>query len=126
MRYVPLALIAVLCLGFAVPDPLVDFGGWVDALVKGFGARDWLIVGGLAVLGLTALVRWQRSWLVKKVPFFGGQAGGYVLGFGIAALTSLAGGLVGHVAWLEVVKQALIQGFLASGLWQALKDFKGG
>lgn len=113
-----------LAYGQTVPDPISDPSGFFTALISGFTARDWLLVGGFAVCGLTALARWQRVRLASWLPFLGTKLGGYLLAFGFAMLYAVGVGLVKRLEAVEIVKVAILDGLAAGTVWEIAKDVK--
>jgi hypothetical protein len=74
--------------------------------------------------GLVWLIRLKKRWIVRKVPYFGTQGGGYVLAFGTGVAWGLAGALGAGMGWRGSIEQALISMFTSIGAWQMTKDVK--
>lgn len=80
--------------------------------------------GTMAVGIANLLVVWVlRNLLAKKISWFGTMLGGYVLGFGTAALEYVGVALYSEASiTLGLFLNAVGAGFTASGGWEALRD----
>lgn len=97
-------------------DPQTELGDVVQFARSGKGR---LAIGA----GLVLLVWGLRSILAPRVAWFKTPAGGYVLGFGSAAIFYVGGGLAGGVPiTFNLICDAGVAAFAASGKWEALRD----
>lgn len=88
---------------------------------------DYLLTGQyLPAIGiaLIAIVATARKLLGSVWPWFLTKAGGYVLGYGSAALLYLGAALeAGQVPTLSLAMGALGAGWVAAGGWEGFRDF---
>lgn len=82
---------------------------------------------GAGLMLLTYGLRFGATKLPAPLgPWFGGMLGGYVLGFGTAALAYVGPALVaGEGLSFGLFAQAIGTGFAASGKWEGLRDLWG-
>lgn len=101
----------------ASPD---DPGSTVVALYDYLRSGKGTAAAGAALM----LAVWaMRSGLGAKVSWFKTQAGGYVLGFGSAALLYVGTGLMaGAPLTLSMLVNAMGAGWAAAGAWEKLRD----
>lgn len=120
-----LCVMFLLCLSataFAAPDvppPDIDASAWAKAVYAAVTSKEWSVVIGLALVGLTYVARrWALGWISWfKTPF-----GGLVLAFGISLAGTLGVALAaGARPSLSLVATALSGAAAAAGLWEWLK-----
>lgn len=131
-KTVQLSLIAIACgligfgcvsiamaQGIAPPDPEADTAGFLRALYDAATTKQWTVLAGLAMIGVTYAV---RRWVLGSWEWAQSRVGGFV----IAAVLSLLGtfGLaLGSGAELSVglVLDALGTAMAAAGGWTWLQ-----
>jgi hypothetical protein len=97
-------------------DPVSELGLLVQFARTGEGR---LALGAGLVLFVWAL----RALLKPRIAWFGTPAGGYLLGFGSAAIFYVGGAMLGGVAvTFNLACDAVVAAFAASGKWEALRD----
>lgn len=127
-----LAVLGLLCLGLSgaamgavLTDVPVDPDWYLSATRSVLAARAWVPALGLCVLGLVALLRWQRVRLVGKLPWLATRAGGWTLNIVLALFGALGIGLYSHIGGREIVTacvQAMWAAVIAAGTLEAVKD----
>lgn len=80
--------------------------------------------GRLAIgCALVLLVWLLRSYVLQRIQFFTSKLGGYAAGFGTAAILYVGGGLAADMPLtFNLIADALVAGFAASGKYEALAD----
>lgn len=105
------------------PDPAVDLGGFFSELYHGVRSGNWLVVGALALSGITYVV---RKLLAPRVEWFKTDEGGVTLVFGTSLLLGLANALWVHAAFdLKFVGAVLLTAVTAAGGYSAVKRVGG-
>lgn len=97
-------------------DPLGTAGDMYSAIEAG----HWRIAIALGLMLLVVGVRWA---LGRWVAWVRTKPGGYVLGYGSAALVTLALGLRDGGWSLGLLTTAVTTAWIATGGWSAAKDF---
>lgn len=112
-----------------VPDPTTDPGAFAGFVLDLVTKHAWLPLFGALLVGATALARWGGTRLPGNLgAFFASRIGGYLLNFLVAAVgTTIGTALAGGAAFSGALfGQALAAGFVASGVYQAIKDLASG
>lgn len=102
----------------SVDDPVGTLGEFLAFARSGKGR--------LAVGAALVLIVWLLNvpWLLGRFAFFGTKLGKYTLGFGSAALLYVGTALGSDdvAITFNLIGDALVAGFAASGKWEALRD----
>lgn len=87
-------------------DPTLDPAAYLDALLRATQGRQWIVVVGFALTGLTALL---RKGLGAKLPWFKTDRGGAALAIITAVFGAVGASLAtgGFSAWTLIDAVAL-------------------
>ena len=97
-------------------DPVAEVGEIIGFARSGKGRLAF----GTAIMLLVWILRTQVG---KRHAWFKSMTGGYVLGFGTAALFYVGGALLGDVPiTLNLVCDAIVAGLTGAGGWETLRD----
>lgn len=119
----PLALL-ILLTGIAlaapdIPQPDTDVAGWLKALYAAATSKEWAVVFGLAMVGVTYPL---RRWGGMVLPWFKTPFGGLALGFLTNLGATLGLALAAHTELtLGLVATSLAGAATAAGVWEWLK-----
>jgi len=108
----------------AVPDPTVDFSGFVKMLTDAAGSGQWKLVGIVICVGVVFALRHFASRLPGKVgAFFQTARGGALLALLGGVATTLAGVLVqpGQKVSLAILLNGFVLGVAAAGGWNVVR-----
>jgi len=98
------------------PDEL---GGFVEAVAKAVGAKDWRLLGGLASI----LVVWVlRKFLAPHVKWFGTDRGGACMALIVGVLGAVGHVLMSSQPWgFQMISDAVVMAVTAAGGWAMMK-----
>lgn len=104
-----------------VPNPDTDAPGWLKALYTAATSKEWGIVVGLAMVGLTYPI---RRWGAAVVPWFKTKLGGITLAFVLGMLGTLGvAAAAGAKITLVLVAVTVSSTATAAGVWGWVKDY---